>query len=222
MAEIGLVSAIIALAGAGAKLGIQLYAIADSVGSAGREARMIAAEVSVFSQSLTALSKTLERRTSEGERLQEIAQSLLNGCQAVLLQLSELTAELAPVSYSKFQHGAVMSLVARVKWLLQKPKVEFIRRSIDSFRSTLILLVTSMDLTEALDRKAPEEIKSEQPSLIPKTSTNAKQRLVALTGRNVGPDCQRRQCESGADPEICTGGRLATPIDRWKAFDRIW
>lgn len=160
MAEVGLVGCIISLAGVGAKLGIQLYAIADGVGSAGREARLIAAEVSVFSHSLTALSKSLRRPTSESSRLQEIAESLLVSCNAVLDQLSEIVCELAPLRPgSGSSRRTVANLLARLKWMLQKPKVVFIRDSIDSFKSTLILLVMSMDFTEALDRHAPEEIK---------------------------------------------------------------
>ena len=81
MAEIGLVGSVIALAGAGAKLCMTLYTIADGVGSAGREARIIASGVAFFSQSLTAVSKILERETSEAARLHDIAQHLIPECQ---------------------------------------------------------------------------------------------------------------------------------------------
>ncbi|KAK5674309.1 hypothetical protein LTS10_012893 [Elasticomyces elasticus] len=157
MAEVlGLVSAILTLAGAGAKLGMTLYTIADGVGSAGREARLIADEVSLFSQALTALSKSLERRTSQSARLHTIAQELSVSCQAALVELSALAEELSLSGGKK--RRKLPTLVAKIKWMLQKPKVVFLRSSISSFKSTLILLVASMDYTEAVDRYAPENI----------------------------------------------------------------
>ncbi|KAK3625329.1 hypothetical protein LTR56_020494 [Elasticomyces elasticus] len=157
MAEVlGLVSAILTLAGAGANLGMTLYTIADGVGSAGREARLIADEVSLFSQALTALSKSLERRTSQSARLHIIAQELSESCQAALVELSALAKDLSLSGGKKRRKLPV--LVAKIKWMLQKPTVAFLRSSISSFKSTLILLVASMDYTEAVDRYAPDSI----------------------------------------------------------------
>ncbi|KAK5733004.1 hypothetical protein LTR17_010011 [Elasticomyces elasticus] len=157
MAEVlGLVSAFLTLAGAGARLGMTLYTIADGVGSAGREARLIADEVSLFSQALTALSKSLERKTSQTARLHTIAHELSASCQATLVELSALAEELSLPGGKK--RRKLPALVGKIKWMLQKPKVAFLRSSISSFKSTLILLVASMDYTEAVDRHAPDNI----------------------------------------------------------------
>ena len=50
MAEIGLIASIIGVAGAGAQLSIALFQVAQSIGAAGQETRVIAAEISLFSQ----------------------------------------------------------------------------------------------------------------------------------------------------------------------------
>ena len=161
MAEVvGLVSSILALAGAGAKLGMTLYTIAEGVGSAGREARLIADEVSFFSHALTALSKSLERTTSQTARLHSIAQELAVSCQTVLLELSVLADELSPSKKTRWK-GKVSSFIGKIKWLLQKPKVAFLRSSISSFKSTLTLLVASMDYAEAIERHAPEAVREQ-------------------------------------------------------------
>ncbi|KAK5119969.1 hypothetical protein LTR85_007045 [Meristemomyces frigidus] len=159
MAELGLVASIIGLAGSGAKLALSLYSIADSIGSAGREARIIAAEVSLFSQSLTALSKSLKRRTSQTSKLCETAQVLMVSCHSILEELSELVGELAPASCRVRRRNKMSELIARMKWLFRRPKMAFLRSSIESFKCTLTLLVSSMDLTEADEYSAPEEIK---------------------------------------------------------------
>ena len=159
MAELGLIGSIISLAGVGAKLGMMLYTIADGVGSAGKEARIIAAEVSIFSQSLTTLSKSLERPVSEAIRFREVAETLIATCRVVVDQLSKLCDDLSPSCCLTRRRSKIANLGARFEWILQKPKVAFMRDSISSFKTSLVLLVASMDYSEALDHKAPEEIR---------------------------------------------------------------
>jgi hypothetical protein len=153
MAEIGLVASIIALAGTGAKLAMGLYTLADSIGSAGKEARQFASEISLFSQSLNAVSKSLDRKTDKNDRLVEIAQVVMKACESLLKDIRTQLQDLP-----RGQH-TVRAYCARIKWVLRKPKLRGIRVSIESFKSTLILLVATMDSAEASYCDAPEYIK---------------------------------------------------------------
>ena len=56
MAEVGLVASIVGIAGACAKLALGFYDIASSLGSAAKEAKSVASEISVISNVLTTLS----------------------------------------------------------------------------------------------------------------------------------------------------------------------
>ena len=154
MAEVGIAASIITLAGAFANLGMTFYSVAD------REARVIANKISLYSHSLTALSKLLDRQTSESIQLSDVARNLITVSESVLAHLSRLTRDLVPKRSSKAQKSTMSNFVARVGWLLRKPKVVFIRSSIESFKATLVLLVATMDYTEAVDRKASESIRS--------------------------------------------------------------
>jgi hypothetical protein len=61
MAEIiGLTASLITLAGTGAKLADTLFKVANVIKSAEYEARLLAADIQIFSSSLTQLSKVLE------------------------------------------------------------------------------------------------------------------------------------------------------------------
>jgi len=154
MAEaIGLVASIVALAGAGAKIALTLYDVADSIGSAGKEARLIATEVSLFSQSLNAVSKSLGRSSGENGCLKEIARVVTKACESLLEELRSLLTELLSLPRSKSA-----SYCKRIKWIFKKPKVCAIRASIESFKATLILLVATMDSAEASYKNAPEFI----------------------------------------------------------------
>ena len=154
MAEVvGLVASIIGIAGAGAKLALALYQFADAIGSAGHEARTIATEVSLFSQSLSAVSKSLDRKSSKDESLKDVAEAVTKACHSLIEDLRLFLKELLPTRKSTFD-----TYSKRVKWVLRKPKVRSLRSSIESVKSTLTLLVASVDTAEASRTHAPETI----------------------------------------------------------------
>lgn len=156
MAEIGLVASIVNIAGAGAQLSLTLYRIAETVGSAGFEAQIIAAETSLLSQSLTQLSKTLNGRTNDNE-LHGIVRGVMKQCRSVLRELRRLTKEIVPAK-SQSHQPSNPGFMARLRWLLRRPKVLFLRTCICSFSTNLNLLVTSLDYKDAVERNLPEEL----------------------------------------------------------------
>jgi hypothetical protein len=145
MAEaVALVASIVGLAGTGAKLALQLYTIADGIGSAGAEARSIAKEITLFSQSLTAVSKSLERDGNADMRLHEIAKAVVEAAEGLVTDLQCLVEDLRPKSTT-----TMASYVKRIKWVLKKSKVQMMRSSVESFKTTLILLVATIDSVQA-------------------------------------------------------------------------
>jgi hypothetical protein len=148
-----LCSSMIGLAGAGAKLALVLFQIADSIGSAGREARAVATEVSLFSQSLNAVSKCLEKKSDEQKCLKQIALVVTEACKSLL---DDLRAVLKHLVFSP--RLTLATYCHRVQWILQRPKVNAIRSSVESFKSTLVLLVATMDSVEATRHEAPDTI----------------------------------------------------------------
>jgi hypothetical protein len=92
----------VGLAGAGAKLALVLFQIADSIGSARKEARAIAIEVSLFSQSLTAVSKCVEKKSNEQKCLKKIARVVTQACESLLEDLKAILKNLVTSPRSNF------------------------------------------------------------------------------------------------------------------------
>jgi hypothetical protein len=205
MAEIGLVSGIISLAGVGAKLAKTLYQVADTIGSAGAEARLIAAEVSLFSHSLTAVSKLIDHPTPHTAKVCEVAEVSIAACRAVLQDVAELLEELQPIR-GRPSKNTFLGVCAQAQWPLKRPRVEFLRASLASFKGTLTLLVASMDLTEAKERAAPDGIRyliaSRSAS---RQSTNQQQGPAARPGDHAGSRIEgcREGSKAGTFRNIC-------------------
>ena len=158
MAEIGLVASIVNIAGAGAQLSLTLYHIAETVGSAALEAQIIATEASLLSQSLTQLSKTLNAGSTVDGELRSVVRGVMRQCRTVLRELRRLTKELAPDKSQLPQCDKTPGFLKRLKWLLRRPRVLFLRSCISSFSANLNLLITSIDYKVAVDRRLPEQL----------------------------------------------------------------
>jgi hypothetical protein len=154
MAELGLAGALVGLAGSGANLAIQLFRIADSIGSAAKESRITAADMSLFSQSLIAVGKLFDRPTANAEMYQ-IAQTLAAGCRPLFSDIRDIVEQLQP----KDPKRSTVNVAARVKWVFRKSRVQFILSALASYKATLTLLVASMDLQHATETPLPEQIR---------------------------------------------------------------
>jgi hypothetical protein len=151
MAEIGLAAAIVGLAGAAVKLSMTLFEVADAVGSAGRQARMVATEVSLLSQALRELSRGLKKKISKRRSIEKTTRQLVRSCRRLISDLRTSLQGIAPTEYH------TPKFLARVKWLFAKDKVDYVRSSLESLKSTLLLLVASIDFADAEKREKPKE-----------------------------------------------------------------
>ncbi|KAF9630792.1 hypothetical protein BFW01_g1354 [Lasiodiplodia theobromae] len=139
------------------KLCYSLYKIADAIGTARHEASLVAAEVSAFSHALNAVSKCVDKPSANTKELHQTVLVLLNCCNGVITDLElELCVQdlahpfMSPSRWAKFR--------VRIIWLFQRPKVCFLRQSMESLKMSLHLLVSTMDFTEAVKMRAPSVI----------------------------------------------------------------
>ncbi|KAI4604684.1 hypothetical protein J4E83_011037 [Alternaria metachromatica] len=158
MAEIiGLAASLITLAGASAQLARTLLEVANVIKSAEYEARLIAADISVFSSSLTQLSMVVDLPHSKTEKLREITVVLISACRTLIEDLRMLIGE--PVQHDPSRRAFTISLIRfRFRWMKVGPKVMFVKSLVDSFKTTIIVLVSTMNLAVVLQRDAPDSI----------------------------------------------------------------
>jgi len=159
MAEvIGLVASLITLAGASAQLARTLLDVANVIKSAEYEARLIAADINVFSSSLTQLSMVVDTPHIKTEKLREITVVLIAACKTLIEDLKMLIGE--PVQQDPARRAFIISLIQfRFRWIKVGPKVMFVKSLVDSFKTTILVLVSTMNLAVVLERNAPDSIR---------------------------------------------------------------
>jgi len=159
MAEIiGLAASLITLAGASAQLARTLLEVANVIKSAEYEARLIAADISVFSSSLTQLSMVVDTPHIKTEKLREITVVLIAACKTLIKDLRMLIGE--PVLHDLTRCAFIISLIQfRFRWIKVGPKVMFVKSLVDSFKTTILVLVSTMNLAVVLERNAPDSIR---------------------------------------------------------------
>jgi hypothetical protein len=156
MAEVvGLAASIITLAGTSAQLARTLLKVANIIESAEYEARLIAADISVFSCSLAQLRKLLELASPETDKLREITIVLIAACTTLIEDLTLLIGD--PLPHNPTRRAFIMPVLRlRFRWLMNGPRVMFVKSMVDSFKTTILLLVSTMDLATEIHRDPPE------------------------------------------------------------------
>lgn len=147
MAEIGLIASIIGVAGAGAKVSLTLFKIASQLGAAADEVRLVAGDASALSLVLTLLSNTLKARRANADDGEQIAGALVSLCRSVTQNSEELVRDLEPLI--KRDGSTVAQSMLRVRWIFGKPKFATHRQALESLKSTLNLLVSTMCFSSA-------------------------------------------------------------------------
>jgi hypothetical protein len=159
MAEvIGLAASILTLAGASAQLARTLLKVANIIESAEYEARLIAADISVFSSSLAQLRKVLDLVCPETDKLREITVVLISACTTLIEDLTLLIGD--PIPLNSARRAFLMPLLRlRFRWLMNGSKIMFVKSMVDSFKTTIILLVSTMDLATEIHHNTSESTK---------------------------------------------------------------
>ena len=150
MAEIGLIASIIGVAGAGARISITLFKMANTLGSAGHEVRFVAADTNALSLVLTNLSRTLKQKRVAAEEGEENATAILILCRSIIADSELLYQKLEPLVSGST--NAVNETLLKVRWLFEKTKFAAHRQSLEALKSTLGLLISTIMLSASTGR----------------------------------------------------------------------
>lgn len=184
------VASLIGIASLGAKVSLTLHQVVSTLQSAQNDARLISADISIFTCTLTQLSKTISScNVPEAAQLFEIAQVLVPACSALVNELHKLigNTELYQMKGSFWMHV----LALRFRWLLNGPKVAFVKSMLDSFKSTLVLLISTMDLAVGIHQNAQYDVKESLKSQVRTNihlSEDAKSSLLLFKERRARSD----------------------------------
>ena len=150
MAEvIGIVASIVGLAGAAATVSLKIYDFVDTIWHAKKELNTLALGASDLSTVLNHLSTVLDQNcASVLAKTVETADTLINRCKSLLEEID------ATVDLVKLKS-------ARAKWLLRKRKTQQMSLSLETFKSTLSLMIQTVTLGRVMRHE-----KSKSESLI--------------------------------------------------------
>ena len=151
MSGLDVAAGVAGIAAVGITVAKGLIQIADTIGSAGEEVRMCAAETTLFSRMLDDLSDTLAKPTAASRASQNTAEDLIDICERILNPFKSLISRLNPLleSYRKSEHQ-LRQLSLRIQWYFRhKSKVTFYQQALGRLKLTLTCLLASMNYQEA-------------------------------------------------------------------------
>ena len=144
MAELGAIASIVGLAGAGIKVSFALFDLADRIGSAGDEVKSFATELSLFCSVLQEVDNVLQ--DTANTRLTPAALSLVEEvtrrCRDVITYIEGIVGSLTK-DQNPFDLPSI-EWKGRVKWIFKRSKIQVQRQTLESCKSTLQLLLTTL------------------------------------------------------------------------------
>jgi hypothetical protein len=145
------ISAIIGVAGAGAKLSILLFEFASTVGSAEQEIRQIGIEISLFCSVLKQLQSTLAKAKSYRYSLSaiETTREILDRCQQLFEEIEAIVCGLRKRGGERLVESSV-DWIGRVKWTFKLSQVQKLRTTLESCKVTLHLMLTTLEFAQKL------------------------------------------------------------------------
>lgn len=153
MAQIGL---ILGVAGGAAKLSISLFSIAAAIGTAGVEVRAFASNASSLAQVLTNLSDALVTKEPVSPKAKTIADDLITLCQTILDDSNKLIKKLRPLV--ELTGSAQKRFILRIRWVFEKSKFATHVQSLEALKSTLSLLIGTVNYSEGVASNRPRDI----------------------------------------------------------------
>lgn len=143
MAEvIGLISAIGGIAAAGIKVAKVVYALADELGTAGKQVRTLAADTRALSWVLKELNGRLQRMSSIPRDGIKVAHD------AAMLIKDEIDGIGEIVKPLISEEGQRMSKKQKAKWIFTKSQITTRQTALNSHKATLSLVLDTLKLIE--------------------------------------------------------------------------
>lgn len=156
MAEVGAIASVIAIAQLGVNLSIGLYSIADTIGSANKDVRRIAKDIALFSAVLKDLGTTLERAKSSGlyrKDAFDTAQAIVKECEVVFQEIQKKSTMSTNVE-RPLERNIALPTLERLKWVFRKERVASLRASLESLKTTILILLHVMSIAENYGKDA--------------------------------------------------------------------
>jgi len=157
MAEVGLIASIIGIASAGAKLSKGLWDVAKAFGSAGKDIKLVASEISALCRVFTQLGNTLKGESAATVNAERLAGDVLEMCNDLMVESQELLDVLRPLVALSESH--YRKALLRVQWLFKRSKFAAHKQSLGMLQGTLTLLFSGMTYAVAIESKQPETTK---------------------------------------------------------------
>ena len=153
MAELSAIASIVGIVGAGAQLSIALFNLAEVVGSAGSEIRLLGTEISLFCSVLKQLEKTLTKARSCRYSMSaiETTQEILDRCRDVFKSIETAIDGLSKPKGQSLEPS--VDLLARMKWAFARSKVQMQRATLESCKITLHLMLATLEFARKLSHR---------------------------------------------------------------------
>ncbi|KAF2681412.1 hypothetical protein K458DRAFT_420584 [Lentithecium fluviatile CBS 122367] len=141
MAEvIGLAASIVQIAGAGVQLSTTLYNFVGAASRADSDIADIADDVQLTANTLDSVGKVFERvggKCVVSKKAIQDAESLIKRCEAVFGEIHQMIDKRRKMG----KDGKKLSTLGKFSWPLKEPRVELLRKRLDSLKASLQLLL---------------------------------------------------------------------------------
>lgn len=152
-----LASSLIGIIGAGTKVAMVLSQVTCEIGSAGKEAQIMAREIRSFCTIIRILSQTLDNvhsdmNWSQYSHCSETISDMTAVSKQMFSEILDLVDTIQKASWgsSVSLSSAKFNLASRIRWVMNKPKFAFLRSALDAYKSNLSLLLGSIQLLQSL------------------------------------------------------------------------
>lgn len=142
----------VGIAAAGANISLTLYQFADKAGSAARDAKKIGHEISNLCAILHLLGTTLEEADEASMApCASVAEEMNERCLKMFIEITELVQELE--RYIGHSGDNSFKWTERIKWALSKPRILYLRAGIKSYKTTLHLILMSLEWARRINKR---------------------------------------------------------------------
>jgi hypothetical protein len=151
-------AALIGIISAGTKVAMVLSTTASNVGSAGKEAQVMAREIRSFCTILRNISQTIEiaKDSDQVTHCSELISEMTIVSQEMFNEILTLVDSMQKESWAagpSVAAGPRLNLARRIKWAINKPRLTFLRTAIEAYKADLCLLLGSMHVVQGLEAR---------------------------------------------------------------------
>lgn len=163
MAE--LAASIIGIISAGSKVALILSTVASEVGSAGKEAQVVAREIRSFCSILRGITKTVDGLMGNADQMdhcRDVIAEMTDVSREMFIEILNLTEDLQKTAWGGRNvigdEAPKLNLARRIKWAFNKPKLGFLRSAIEAYKADLSLALGAIQLAQSSGSTLNEKI----------------------------------------------------------------